>query len=107
MVTITDYLQYVSLTVFPSVFSVLFLSYEIVESRKTKRNVIFRLKRLFGRFWFAFMFVAGFLLIFKMFALFSSDEYILISAFIITGLILMVLTLQFKQFFDDLLSGEW
>ena len=47
---IEDFLWYASVAMMPSTFIALLLAYEILDSKRTKRNLTFRLKRLFGRF---------------------------------------------------------
>lgn len=108
-----DGFSYMLVALFSGLFPPLFLSFEILESRKVKRRVTLRIKRLFGRFWFIYMFVLVLLLVIRIFSSFSTDDQdklVLYAGVIFVDIILLIVCLQFKGFTDfinDLWSGNW
>jgi hypothetical protein len=107
MTTMTDFLRYAFMMMLLTSMGTTFIAYEVLDSRKTRRTIFFRLKRFSGRFWFAFMYLAGFIIMFQLFDLSFADKHALILAIMITNLAVVILTLQFRQFFEDLMNGEW
>lgn len=108
--SIDDLLWFATVAMFPSTFVAGVMAYEILDSRRTKQNLTFRLKRFLGRLWFAFMFWMSIFLTVQLFSFFTSDEHILVFATAFVDIILLVLVFQSEQIrktLEDLMSGEW
>jgi hypothetical protein len=105
--TVSDFLLYFSVVIFPTAFPAMFLTYEILDSRRVKQPLLFRFKRVFGRMACAIMFWIGCLISSRMFSFFTSSEYIIIFVFVIVEIVVFVLVLQFREFFESLLNGDW
>lgn len=106
-VTFTDILLYLSTAVLPSSTIAFVLTYEVLDSRRTKRSFALRLKRVFGRLWFAAMFWIGCLIIFRILFAFIPDERVMFVAFVMVGAVSLVLAINFRDLLDDVMNGTW
>lgn len=84
-----------------------FLTYEMLDSRRSKRKMVLRLKRLGAKIWFAFMFSLAYLLVFKLTSFLTSGFYAMLFSGLIVSLGLFILSIQFGDFLRNLFSGEY
>jgi hypothetical protein len=107
-ITLSAIMGYLFSTVFPTLVVASFLTYEFLDSRQTRRTLTFRAKRFFGRVMFFGVYgLAVFLAVGMMTSLFGEAKLAVWLGFIVVSLGLLILVLRFRQFFDNIISGEW
>lgn len=94
----------------PTMCVALFLGYEILDSRRTKRKLLFRLKRFSGRVFVGLVFTGSIILVFRLISFFTSDRHVFLFAFVFLELLLLFLVFKFRELrelLDKLTKGEW
>lgn len=106
--TFSGVFGYVFLTMAPTTIVAFFLAYELLDNRETKRTLAFRAKRFFGRILFGIVYgLIVFLAINVGTSLFGEGKLAVWLGVTAANIGLLVLIMQFKQFFTNLMNGEW
>lgn len=106
--SLIEVFRFFFIVVCPIGFAVMFLTYEILESRQLNRPIYFRAKRIFGRAMLFLICSLGVSLNIELSTfLFGANKPAVYLGLFIFSVVLLVFTSEFEDFFKKIVNGEW